>query len=58
MSPRIKDLVTTRGSVLFLIFGALGIAWAPAPAFLIFGIYSPQAHIKPLPRVSFSTLTL
>lgn len=41
MQPRIKDLIVTRGSVLFLISGALSIAWAPAPGFLVFGTYSP-----------------
>jgi hypothetical protein len=48
----IKDLIVARGSLVFLIIGALGVAWGPVPGLFILGTlitFLPISFLSPTP---------
>jgi hypothetical protein len=53
LNAAVKDLIVTRGSTFFNIFGALFIAISPAPGLLIIGM-----HRSSLPFFSFLSIPL
>jgi hypothetical protein len=44
LSAAVKDLIVTRGSLFFSIFGAIFIAVSPVPSLLIIGTHLPTSH--------------